>query len=188
MSFPLLVSWIFEPMVVLFVICMFAGLHYGLTGWEMGMYGAYISVFTIFIGVTRYILAKRAKTNWDLSDRKKRIVPLFVLAGVFLVNYFIIHAFGNDGLSRYFGLWLASIIGFSLLTTRIKISGHMAVLTMMAVTIIAWYGIWAAPVLITIPFVSWSRIILGLHTPFEVAGGILFTGLMVFLGNVWAVW
>lgn len=188
MSFSLLVSWIFEPMFVLFVLCLLAGRRYGLNGSYAGIYDAYVSILTIVIGALRYGMAKRAKTNWDLSDRKKRIVPLFVLAGVFLANYVIISVFGSDDLRRYFGLWLASIVGFSVLTTRIKISGHMAVLTMAVATMIAWYGVWAVPAVLIIPLVSWSRITLGRHTLIEVVGGFVFAVLMVLLGNVWAVW
>lgn len=188
MSILLLISWVFEPMIVLFVLCMLAGWHYGLTGWAMGTYVAYVSVFTVIIGLTRYILAKRAKTNWDLSDRKKRIVPLFVMAGIFCANLLVINLFGNEGLVRYFGMWLVSIIGFSVLTLLIKISGHLSVLTMATATMIAWYGIWTAPVLIIIPLVSWSRIALGRHTPVEVVGGIVYAVLIVLMGNAWAVW
>jgi len=182
------ISWLFEPMIVLFVLCMLAGWHYGLTGWAMSTYSVYVSVFTILIGVTRYILAKRSKTNWDLSDRKKRVMPLFVLTGIFCANLAVINLFGIDSLVRYFGLWLVSIIGFSVLTTRIKISGHLSVLTMAVATIIAWYGIWTAPILVIIPLVSWSRIALGRHTQVEVVGGIMYAVLMVLLGNAWAVW
>lgn len=188
MSMMLFISWFFEPMFVLFALCMLAGWHYGLTGWTMIIYSVYVSVFTALIGVTRYFLAKRSKTNWDLSDRKKRVVPLFVLTGIFVANLAVIRLFGVDLLVRYFGLWLVSIIGFSLLTTRIKISGHLSVLVMAIATIIMWYGSWTIPLLIAIPLVSWSRISLGRHTPVEVMGGITYAVLMVLVGNAWAVW
>lgn len=166
-SLPLFISTLFEPMLVLCFVMLAAGWQYGLRETSLMWYSVYIVLFSLSIAGTRLFLARRAKTNWDISDRKKRVIPLLVLTALFAGNLWFISRFGNRELLSLHTVWFFWIIGFFLITLQYKISGHISVLTLAAMR---WW-----PLIFFVPLVGWSRVTLKRHTLKEVMGGALYS-------------
>ena len=183
MNVPLAISTLFEPMIVLVAVAIFGGWKAGLRDRLFIYYCVYIVGFSLVIGLVRAISAKHTKTNWDISDRKKRIVPLVVLMTIFLGNMRIVRMWGNSELMLLHAFWFVWVIGFLLLTIRIKISGHLSVLTMAIGLMYRWVGNGAVLLFLCIPLVSWSRIRLKRHTFPEVLGGILYAVVLLLALN-----
>ncbi len=163
-------------MIVLFLVMLIAGWQSGLRGAFLIGYDAYLCGFVVIIGLVRAVMARRARTNWDISDHKKRLLPLLVLTVIFGVNLVITNSiFHNTGLLNMHRLWFIWIIGFYLITLKTKISGHISVLTLASGQIIWWFGPALTPVLVSIPLVAWSRVVLKRHTLVEVIGGFLYS-------------
>ena len=167
MNIALLVSSLFEPMLVLCVAAALASWQAVLEGRMLTGYTLYIFAFGVTIALVRLLLARQVKTNWDISDRKKRIMPLLILSAIFAGNLFVVSFFGNRELLAFHALWFVWIVGFLLITLRWKISGHLSVLTLAAMY---WW-----PLFFTLPVVGWSRISLKRHSMREVIGGVLYS-------------
>lgn len=166
-SFALFISTLFEPMLVLCFVALVAGWQHGLRETSLAWYSVYFVIFSFVIAGVRFLLSRRAKTNWDISDRKKRVMPLLILTAIFAGNLWFISRFVSRELLSFHALWFVWIVGFSLLTLKWKISGHLSVLTLAAMY---WW-----PLLIAVPLVSWSRVTLKRHTLVEVIGGIMYS-------------
>lgn len=178
----LVISSVFEPMVVLVMLSAFAGRKYGLSGGAFTAYLAYLVLFAAIVGIARFTLAKRNKTNWDLSDRRKRVVPVMILTAIVAANTATMSLFGNGSLTAYHGIWLLWAIGFAAITLFMKISGHVSVVTIACGMLIRWYGWGALPVFAVLPVLAWSRVSLGRHTIAEVVWGMLYA---IFILLVW---
>lgn len=163
-------------MLVLFFVMLIAGWQSGLRGAFLIGYDAYLCGFVVVIGLVRAVMARHTRTNWDISDHKKRLLPLLVLMVIFGVNLIVVNSlFQNAGLLNIHILWFIWIIGFYLLTLKTKISGHISVLTLANGLIVWWFGPTLLPVLVSIPLVAWSRLVLKRHTIIEVVGGFLYS-------------
>ncbi len=170
------ISSITEPMVIFLALALFGGIHAGLTGVGLHAYIAYLIFLTIGIWVVRIRLTAKLHTNWDASDRKKRVPLLFVLLGFSVIlfgslMFWRTPALTHMGVASFF--WL---LGFFLITLRVKISGHLAVFILALGYFISWYGLRVAVGLVLVPLLAWSRLVLKRHTPVEVIGGILYSG------------
>lgn len=180
MKVALFISTVFEPMTVLLVVSVFGGWYAGLRGVSLYWYYGYLFSFLAIVSFMRFVMAKKDHTNWDVSERKKRITPLLVLMGIFLGNLWIVSMFGASNLTAYNASWFIWIVGFFLITLKTKISGHLSVLTLALGFLIRWYGVSYWPILLLLPLVGWSRIVLKRHTLVEVFGGILYSAFLLF--------
>lgn len=167
MTIALFVSSFFEPMLVLCFAAIAAGWQNGLRETSLMWYSVYIVIFSLGIAGVRFLLSRRAKTNWDFSDRKKRVMPLLIFTAIFAGNLWFISRFGSRELLSFHALWFVWIVGFSLITLKRKISGHLSVLTLAAMH---WW-----PLMFVVPLVGWSRVTLKRHTLKEVIGGALYS-------------
>jgi len=175
-----LISYLFEPMVVIYVLALFGGSYGGLTG---SLWSIYIASLTLFVGLAtlvRLYFTRKDKTNWDVSVKKNRFVPLLVLTLFFGIQYFVIRNFDNKILSSLFLLLFIWNIGFFLITLKIKLSGHLSILTLAVFQLIWWYGNSVLWLVLLIPLLSWSRVLLKRHTIREVIVGICYS-VIVFL-------
>lgn len=176
----LLISTIFEPMVVIYVLALLGGSYAGLTG---SLWRIYIVSLTLFVGIAtlvRLYFTRKDKTNWDVSVKKNRFAPLLILTLFFGIQYFVIRNFENNILSSLFLLLFIWNIGFFLITLKIKLSGHLSILTLAVGQLIVWYGNGALWLVLFIPLLSWSRVYLKRHTTGEVIVGICYS-IIVFL-------
>ncbi len=65
---------------------------------------------------------------------------------------------------------------FALLTPLSNLSLHAAGVTGAAVCLVFVFGAWGLPAILLVPLVWWARTVLGRHTPFELALGVLVGG------------
>lgn len=177
-KFAKFISTIFEPMIVVYVVALLGGRHAGLMGDAWVWYALYLTIFMSLVTLIRVYFASRYHTNWDISDRKKRVGPLVVLMAVFGLHYFVVRSVDNASLTWLFILFMAWTVGFFLITLKTKLSGHVGVLTLALSIILKWYGDIAIPLLLLIPLLSWSRIQLKRHTMKEVFIAIAYSGIL----------
>lgn len=180
----LFISYLFEPMVVIYALALIGGKYAGLQGILWVYYVLYLSFLGSVVAVFRLCITSKDHTNWDISDRKKRIRPLFILTFTLATQYLIVGVFQNSFLSSLFFWFTIWSIGFFLMTLRVKISGHLSILTYASLLFISWYGIKFYPLLFLIPLLSWSRIALKRHTMKEVLFGIVFSACIVLLSSI----
>ena len=149
-----------------------------------GLYGLPLFIFLFGIVVTTIIfliillhwaVRKGHLSNWDLSNRKERILPLFILMGVLMVDVVIARFFINDFLVDLFVLYIFWIIGFFLITLFWKISGHAAGAALGAGLIIQWYGWSYWPLFLIIPIVMVARLLRKDHTLLQLIAGALYS-------------
>ena len=183
-SIALLISYIFEPLVVIYVLGLLGGSYAGLTG---SLWRIYIVSLTLFVGMAilvRLYFTRKDKTNWDVSDRKKRFVPLLCLSIFFGIQYFVIRSFGNASLSSLYLMLFVWNIGFFFITFKVKASGHLSSLTLAVCQTIAWFGFSYAPLILLLPLLSWSRLFLKRHTVSEVIAGISCSSILFLLSSI----
>lgn len=154
-SVALFVSRIFEPALLISIVFLVTTR----------------SVFWLFMVMGpvlgyRLWLKKREHLDWDITDRKKRVMPLLLLCFFLVLINMLVRVFSPQlfSLSVLFLLWT---IGFFLITLKYKISGHVAVATLFAYFYPVSFFI--------VPVVSWSRVVLKKHTLGEVIAGFLYS-------------
>lgn len=179
-SFALFISYLFEPMVVIYVLALLGGLNAKLVGTSFFVYLMSVSILVGSVVLMRLFFAKKDHTNWDVSERKKRIMPLLFLSVFVFIQYVLVRSFGNEVLTSLFFTLFIWNIGFFLITLKIKLSGHLSILTLAVGQLIVWYGNGALWLVLLIPLLSWSRVYLKRHTTGEVIAGICYS-IIVFL-------
>ncbi|MEK7577956.1 MAG: hypothetical protein AAB492_05120 [Patescibacteria group bacterium] len=173
-SVATLISSIFEPMVVVYALAILAGIRVGESHWYFG----YIALLVVVGIIARLYFKLKDKTNWDISDRKKRIVPLLFLVGILCIQMIVIMQFNNVELISLYWMFLWWVVGFFLLTLKIKVSGHLSILTLAVCQFIWWYGNSILWLVLFIPLLSWSRVLLKRHTIREVIVGICYSSIV----------
>jgi len=141
----------------------------------------YLLIVSIVLWIARIYAVKILRTNWDISDRAKRVQSLIPLIGICIGFLLGLLLWDNQGLIRFGSMLLLWLVGFSLITLKTKISGHMAVLTFSVGLLLYWYGLVALPLMALLPMVGWSRLVLKRHTMIEVIGGTLYSTIFLFL-------
>lgn len=171
-------------MIVLFVVALFGGIHAGLVGNNLMFYITYLLAMTGVIWYLRVRSMRSLRTNWDVSDRPKRVRLLMLLLIFVFLIFLSTFLWGNSGITALFGLFFAWLIGFFLITLRIKISGHMGLLTLGLGMILDWYGLTFLPIAVVLPLVAWSRLVLKRHTTGEVIGGVCYSLVVLYLAHL----
>lgn len=174
-SFATFISTVTEPMALILVIGLVGGWQAGLRGYLYMWYVLYLMGFSLVIWVARLRFIHTMHTNWDVSNRPKRVRLLLLLLGFSVFIALSLFVFQTPALTRFvFGLFLW-FFGFFLITLKTKISGHMAVATLT----VGWF--W--PMVFALPLIGWSRVVLKRHTVREVIGGFLYSLLWLSLGS-----
>ncbi len=166
-----IVSEIFEPMVVFLAIALIGAWHVHLRGFLYATYALYIVAVGVIVAIARVRLTRMMHTNWDISNRPKRVRLLILLLAFCFLLFWSTYLWHNAALSRFFELFLLWLIGFFLITLRIKISGHMAVFVLAIGLLVSWYelSLWVLGSLV--PILGWSRLKLKRHNMLEVVLG-----------------
>lgn len=168
-------------MVVLYLVALIGGRHAGISGSAWMIYAVVISIVVGMVIGLRLFFKQKDHTNWDISERKKRFVPLFLLVCIFGASSLFIRPLGNSVLTMMITRFFYWHLGFFLLTFRVKLSGHMGIATLAIGQMLLWFGWSMAPLLCILPLLAWSRIILKRHTIKEVIIGVVYSGIIVLL-------
>ncbi len=178
-----LISRIFEPTVALVIFTGIAAFRSGLS--PVNLFWFFMALITLMLGpvmaVRLWLMKTKRVSDWHITNRKERIVPLVFLLASSMVFYLVVVQFHNRMVSTLFLLYIIWMIGFFLITLFWKISGHTSVITLTTCMIVLWYGwIWW-PVLFLIPLVSWSRFKLKHHTLAQVIAGVVYSLIIIVL-------
>jgi hypothetical protein len=179
-----IISRVFDPPIVIMLLTVYAVLQSTIS--KQG-----IMVFTLCIpflfGIPLAFLVWKLKThkvsNWDISNRKERIVPLMALLGFLLLDIIIVAIFHNVFLLNLFILYFLWVFGFFVITLVWKISGHTGITTLAAMLLYKWMGPQAWYVFLAIPLVAWARISRKDHTWLQAVAGIMYSVIIV---EVWS--
>jgi hypothetical protein len=183
MFVPTLISRIFEPVFILPLFIL-------VTAWlEPLSQSAKINFTLVLIfgillpPVLFLILALKSHkiSNWDISNRKERPIILILLLVLTLIDLFIINLFHNQYLTHLVIIFLVWSIGFLIITTRFKISGHTGVLTLIVGLILNKYGHDWWWLVLTIPLLGWARVKRKNHTLAEVITGVVYSMIVVLI-------
>lgn len=173
------ISLVTEPMVLVAVLVV-------LGAWQSGIRGAPFFSFVVYVGLfflaslwLRFFAVRTLKTNWDISDREKRVKSLVPFVGICVVFFSCMLFWRNSTLIQFGMMLIVWMVGFVLITLRTKISGHLAILTLTLGYAASWYGYIFLPAFVIVPLVAWSRLRLKRHTVIEVIGGFLYS--LIFL-------
>ena len=178
-------SRIFDPFIVFFFLLIMASVRGGATGMNL------VSTVVVLVGgmiVPPMLLlfwAVRTKkvSNWDISDRRQRVWAFLLFFLFLFFDVFIIKALHNEALSQLFILFIVSFIGTFCITLFWKISGHVSTLALVIGMILHWYGFSWWPLLLLLPFLSWSRVVLKRHTVAQTIGGSIYGLLVTYIAS-----
>jgi membrane-associated phospholipid phosphatase len=173
--FASFISSMTEPMAIFMLLALMGGWHVGLRNASYVWYVSYLLILSVAIWVARLRFMKTLHTNWDVSSRPKRVRLLLLLLGFSVLFFSSLWFFGSMALMKLSGTFFLWLLGFFLITLKVKISGHMAVLTLLLGYTTTWYGVMLLPSLLLLPIVGWSRVVLKRHTMGEVIGGFLYS-------------
>ncbi|OGG23813.1 hypothetical protein A3A79_01235 [Candidatus Gottesmanbacteria bacterium RIFCSPLOWO2_01_FULL_43_11b] len=171
------ISRLFEPMLVLYALSIIGGFRSNLIASQLSFYILYISIFFGAIFIFKFFIMLRLKTDWDIRERKKRILPLLVLLAVTIGNFFLIRTWNNEILINLFILFFIWFLGFFLITLKYKISGHVGIATLAAGVVTQWFGWWQ--VFLMIPLIAWARVETKNHTVLQVILGAIYSWMLV---------
>jgi membrane-associated phospholipid phosphatase len=181
----LVISRVFEPIFVLPTLAFVGGVRAGLGQSELLFY-AFFLLCAILLPVGLFV-RWRSKTkviSWDMPDRRTRVAPLLVLS-VFALLYLLgVSAFHIDALTKLFFLFAVWILGFTIITSRWKVSGHTGCMALATGLLLIWFGYPVWPILLFVLLVGWARVVGSYHTIPEVIVGALYSWLL--LGLLWS--
>lgn len=170
-------SRLFDPFITIGGVSVLAVFRSGLSGWPLVifLFGVVFATILFLFVLLHWAVKKGHLSNWDLSNRKERILPLFIAMGVLVIDVINARFFINDFLVDLFILYIFWMMGFFLITLFWKISGHAAGTTLAAGLLIRWIGWDAWPVILSIPLVSWARIVRKDHSVAQIVAGVLYS-------------
>lgn len=178
------ISRVFDPLIVILLLTVYAVLQSSVSTEGMMVFALFIPLlFGIPLAFFVWKLKTHQVSNWDISNRKERIVPLIVLLGFLLLDIIIVSLFDNVLLLNLFILYFLWVFGFFVITLVWKISGHTGITTLAAMLLYKWMGPQAWYVFLAIPLVAWARISRKDHTWLQAVAGIVYSIIIV---EVWS--
>ncbi len=110
-------------------------------------------------------------------SQAERVRPLRIVAALHVGAFLVATLLGAPAELRaaLLSYALATVL-FALLTPLTNLSLHAAGVSGAAVCLIFVFGAWGLPALLLVPLVWWARMLLGRHTPKELALGVLVGG------------
>ncbi|MGL6298221.1 MAG: hypothetical protein ACRC1M_03530 [Methanobacteriaceae archaeon] len=140
-------------------------------------------IFSTLIPIAIILLSnKYKKTDYDISNRADRIIPLFGVAILYLLATFILYFLNLSALTTIlmFSFFLNTIITL-LITFKWKISIHAMTVAGVTAALIFCFGAYGALFGLILPILMWSRIELKKHTMLQVICGAILGFSLVFL-------
>lgn len=125
---------------------------------------------------------KYKKTDYDISNRDDRILPLLFVAILYLLGTIILYFLNLSTLTTIlmFSFFLNTVITL-LITFKWKISIHLMALAGVTAALIFCFGVYGALFGLILPILMWSRIELKKHTMLQVICGVILGFSLVFL-------
>ncbi len=138
------------------------------------------------IGYVIWLVRRGRVTDLDLQLREQRTRPFVVtMAGQVLALSLLLLGGGPHSLALVAGTALIQTLCIFLITLYWKISVHTS--TAASITVLVWSvagGVAAAPLVVSVPLIAWSRVKLRRHTPAQTIAGVVL-GSTVFLMALW---
>lgn len=148
---------------------------------QLALFWTFVSIiFSSMIGFfVLYGVKKGFFTNLDVSNRKQRIILYpFIIAVVLLFVGFVYLTHGPRVLINASILIILALLILDIINTRIKVSGHVGVVSAFVAGLIYSFGGVTFFSLLLIPLIAWARITEQRHTLREtVVGAICGIGL-----------
>ena len=182
-KFATILSKIFDPMVGMAVVLLLALLRSGVS-WPITWIWLLVLVGPPIIA--RLKALRHHGLDWDIRDRRRRIVPFVILLAMIACDLVLLKLFAPAAIFRLFLLFFVWTVGFLFVTAfATKISGHAAGNALAAGLIILWYGWQWWPVLFIVPLVGWARVVRRDHTVGQVILGAVYSwGMIVMFQSV----
>lgn len=131
------------------------------------LFSGIIGLFVLF-GVKKGFF-----NNLDVSNRKQRIILYpFIIAVVFLFIGFVFVTHGPKVLIDASLFSIFALIILDAVNTKIKVSGHVGVVSAFVTGLIYTFGLIALISLLLVPLITWARIIEKRHTLRETVVGV----------------
>lgn len=170
------ISIVAHPFVIIAVMVMTAAARLGAPGATIRTLGV-VALFSILpVGIlTVYQVRRGAWKNVDASNPQDRPILFAVgMAGIVgLVCYALLRqpdSFLVRGSTGALGLLVVSAVA----TRWVKVSLHVAAAGLAATALILLGSMMGWYLAAVVPLLAWSRVVLGRHTPIEVAFGLAF--------------
>jgi hypothetical protein len=173
MKIATFVSRLFEPMAVLTILVALGAFRSGLSGVALYQFFIFLLLgMTLPVALFRYWIVKTGRVkDWDIHNRKERLKPLGTLVGFTLFFVLVVSKIANPFMVTLFEVLFLWIVGFFILSFKIKASGHVGIITLAVLFVMKWYGVFFVPMLMLPFFVAWARLIRKDHTLPEVLVG-----------------
>lgn len=184
MLFALLISRVFEPLVLfLFILVMVfvkAQLPLGTLLWQWSII-LFIILLPPIVLLVRALQQKKI-SNWDMSDRKQRVRAFAVFLGFFAFGVFFLSLFNEPVITTFFLYMFGVFLLFFAVTLIYKMSGHLTGLAMWVVCVSSWFGWYTNLFYVALPLLCWSRVVLKRHTLGQVLLGTVFGLTLGYIG------
>jgi len=173
---PTIVSRIIDPPFVIGLLTLIGIVKSGVTHSNLTELAVMIPViFGLPAIYFLWSLKTHHVSNWDITNRKERIVPLIFLTLFLLLDMGIVSFFDYPSLFNMFLLYFLWNLGFLSITLFWKISGHTGIATLALGLLCVWFGFWLWPLFGLIPLVAWARIVRHDHSVAQVVVGVLYS-------------
>ncbi len=183
---PTIISRVFDPPVIIPILTCIGVIKSELTHRGMLAFGLLIPIFLgLPLAYFLWSLKTHHVSNWDITKRRERIVPLSILLGFLAMDTFIVSWFDNPFLLNMFFIYFLWTAGFLSITLFWKISGHTGIATLAAGLLALWFGHNFIYAFLFVPLVAWARIVRHDHTPLQVMGGIVYSLVVLAIFSSW---
>ncbi|KER09624.1 MAG: hypothetical protein HY22_10255 [[Candidatus Thermochlorobacteriaceae] bacterium GBChlB] len=161
--------------IVLPVVTYWAVLFLGFENLE----GRYLYLFIAFLictvapsAVVIALMKSGKVSDYDISDRKNRTIPLIIGIAVYVLGFFVLKALGAPLIASSFMICYAvNTLVIMFITFVWKISVHVTSLCGPIAALYVTFGTPMLLLLLLVPPLMWSRIVLKAHTPMQTIAG-----------------
>lgn len=179
-----LISRLIDPPFVLAFMTFLTVVKSGLTNRGIFAFGLFVPfLFGLPLAFFVWKIRTHQVSNWDITNRKERIIPLLFFLIFLIVDIIGVSLFDNPLLLNIFVLYFLWVLGFFLVTLFWKISGHTGMITLAVGLLVYWFGYWALPSLVLIPLVAWARVSRKDHSLLQALAGIIYSLLILQVWN-----
>ncbi len=183
MNYPLIISRLFEPIIIVLFILVLALYRSGLNVRQVLLLLGVLIPFAIFIPIFIQLASLKSKkiTDWDIKDRKQRPIIFFLLLLSNAIGLVLIRTITSGFIFHLYAYCVAWFLGLFIITLFYKISGHVSMNMLVWGLVVAWYGERFWPLLFIAPIMAWARVKGKFHTPGQVFAGAAYSGLFILL-------
>lgn len=177
---PTLISRVFDPPLLLVVLTAIGFIFFSeriYTSVELSIL-LLVMVGLPFVGFL-LMMKKHLVSNWDVTKRVERFAPLSLFLFTTALDIVLLLFFREHQLLSLFILYFLWVFGFFIITLVWKISGHTSIVTLVTGVLYYWFGTGAVGMIPAILLVAWARLVRKDHTLLQVAGGIVYSILLL---------